>query len=280
MPSLRFPIVLSALTALLVGCAPTLHVTKNLPPLVDPAVFRVVATDVKANIRRQTESSVMAAVLVGQVNVPLDPEKDVREAFARHLPLVNVRVCPGFPCPEADATVNAFVTESVVGPETQKNGSVVMRARLVVNVDVVARDGRRLASRVLSSRRSTTNLFQAGDLMPQCADGVAGELTKNFLPRRYTRELTLEDGGPLDPGVNKLLTGNAQGAQRDFEAIVAANPNDAKGWYDLGVAGEVQGDWALAVKGYRGAAERNRKDLYFSALSRAEEELQAQGGGR
>ncbi len=253
------------------SCAPTLYLHRNLPPLADPAAVQQVEVTTRSDLGRQAGTAVMSTVMLGRVDVPISVEGLVRDEVARQLPGVGVQVCAQSPCPQTPSVLNAYIVESTVGPQVDSKGVTTLRAKLTVRFEIVGRDGRRFLDRAWSDGRSAGVLY-ADRLMPDASRDVVGHLARAFLPRQYTVAIPLEDGGPLDPGVNKLLAGDAQGARADFEALVASPEGSAAAWYDLGVCGEVQGDWQLAVRGYRGAAERLRKDLYLEALQKAEPE--------
>ncbi len=261
-----------ALAVASVGCAPTLVINRRAPPLVDPATTRRLGLEVEMDLGRQAQTSVLATVFVGQVSVPLDAKGNLEEAFARRLPEVGIALCPQAPCPDADATLRAFVIESTVAPHAGKNGELRSRADLRVRVELQRRDGTLAVSRVLSSWRSG-DLLEAGRLMPQAADGIATELTRIFQPRHYAIELPLEDGGPLGPGVKRLLANDPGGAEQVFRGVLQAEPNNAGAWYDLGVCAELAGDWTRAAEAYRSAVGLEKKGAYLDALGRAESEL-------
>lgn len=254
------------------GCAPTLVINRHAPPLVDPATTRRLGLEVGMDLKRQAQGAVMATVFVGQLSVPVDAEGNVRDAFARRLPEVGIGLCPQGPCADADATIHAFVVESKLAPTTGKNGALMARADLVVRVEIRRKDGRLAASRVLSSWR-TGDILDPGRLMPAAADGIASELVRVFQPRHYSRELPLEDSGALKAGVERLLTNDPAGAEQAFRAVLQSEPTNAAAWYDLGVCGELSGEWTKAAEAYRSAVGLSKKGLYVDALGRAESEV-------
>ena len=99
------------------------HLTRTAPPIIDPAVVRKVGPELPGDMGRQVQTSVLATLIAGQLNGPFDAGANLREAFARRVPEVGVQVCPETPCPDADATLRAFVTESTVSPQSDKHGN-------------------------------------------------------------------------------------------------------------------------------------------------------------
>ena len=124
--------------------------------------------------------------------------------------------------------------------------------------------------------RRTGRVEEAPLLVRASADAIANSFARTLLPGTAKSTLPLEDGGPLSPGVNMLLSSNWTGAIGYFTVLTQQQPDLSGAWYDLGVAYEANGDWAQALAAYEQAAARDRKRTYLDAVSAARRMAPAQ----
>lgn len=108
------------------------------------------------------------------------------------------------------------------------------------------------------------------------------ELITEVAPHQQKSQVKLA-GGTLGIASGNLRKGNAAAANGDWatarqewQTVLHANPDSHAAQYNLGVADEVEGDFAAAAAAYREAQRRVQKDLYRTALARVERAAEGQ----
>lgn len=254
-----------ALLSLGSACAPSLHLTRPTPPEGDFGPVRTMSLDVATDMGQAVENSVVGGLLMGQIPIPVPVHAAVRQALQRRLIAQGYGVCPAAPCGDGAMTVR--LTESSVNGEMTTSGMrahVRVRARVVVK----AADGSEPYDFSFWANRSGS-ADQAPRLVLDASEAIASRFEQTLIPGRQSSTLPLEDGGPLSPGVNMLLSSNWDGAISYFTQLTQQQPELAGAWYDLGVAWEARGDWGQALAAYEQAAARDRKRTYRDAAAAA-----------
>jgi hypothetical protein len=254
-----------SLPLVLVGCAPTLFLTRPTPPEGDFGTVRTMPITVGTDVGRNVEQAVTAGLLMGEIPVPVSVDAMVKERFAARLQSLGYGVCPQAPCGDGELTIQLL--ESIVGTEFTSNG-LRSNVRLRARVKVRQQDGQEPYDYTFWANRSG-HVTAAPALVREAAEAMAAEFASTLMPGREQSELQLEDGGSLRQGVNMLLSSNWGGAISYFDQLVQREPDNAGAWYDLGVAWEAFGDWGQALSAYEQAAARDRKRAYLAAVEHA-----------
>lgn len=245
------------------SCAPTLYLTRPTPPEGSFGSVRTLSVDVHTNMGRSVENAVVNGFLNGEVPVPVPFDQIVRAHLLQRLQGLGFVVCDKAPC--GDGAMNVQLTESSVGTQL---GSGQSHARISLRMVVRQNDGQEPFDFSFWERRSG-NVGMAVALVNECAEGIAARFEATMSPGRQKSELPLVDGGPLNMGVNMLLSSNWGGAIQYFNKLVADQPELDGAWYDLGVAWEAYGDWGQALAAYEQAAARRRSRTYLDAVESA-----------
>ena len=248
-----------------VGCAPVLHLTRPTPPQASLGNVRTLSVSVSTDMAKAVENSVISGLMMGEVPVPVPFDGAVKERLSARLEQFGYGVCPAAPCGEGAMTVR--LTESAVNTELTSNG-LRSNVRLTARVKVKQADGQEPYDFTFWDRRSG-RVEDAPLLVRAAAESIAASFGATLLPGREKSELPLEDGGPLSPGVNMLLSSNWDGAIGYFTQLTQQQPELPGAWYDLGVAWEARGDWGQALVAYEQAAARDRKRTYLDAVDAA-----------
>lgn len=253
------------LLVLAVGCAPALHLTRPTPPQGNFGNVRTLSVTVSTDMGRAVESSVVTGLMMGEIPVPIAVDGVVKERLSLRLEQLGYAVCPAAPCGEGEMTVRLL--ESAVNPELTSSG-LRSNVRLKARVKVKQLDGQEPYDFTFWDRRSG-RVEEAPLLVRNSAESIAASFAATLMPGRQASTLPLEDGGPLRPGVNMLLSDNWDGAIAYFTQLTQQQPDLSGAWYDLGVAWEAYGDWAQALSAYEQAAARDRKRSYIDAVDSA-----------
>ncbi|MDP3157427.1 MAG: tetratricopeptide repeat protein [Archangium sp.] len=247
------------------GCAPVLRFTRPTPPEASLGNVRTLSVSVKTDMGKAVENAVITGLVMGEIPVPIAVDGVVKDRLSARLEQLGYVVCPSAPCGEGEMTV--LLTESAVGTELTQNG-LRSRSRLRARIKVKQLDGQEPYDFTFWDRRSG-RVEEAPLLVRNSAESIAGNFAATLLPGRQNAELPLEDGGPLSPGVNMLLSSNWDGAIGYFTQLTQQQPELDGAWYDLGVAWEARGDWGQALGAYEQAAARDRKRNYLDAVDSA-----------
>ncbi len=108
------------------------------------------------------------------------------------------------------------------------------------------------------------------------------ELIADVAPHELRAKVKLAGGtlgiasGNLRKGNAAAAEGNWAAARQEWQTVLQANPDSDAALHNLGVAAEVEGDFAGAAAAYREAKRRVQKDLYRDALARVEHAAEGQ----
>jgi tetratricopeptide (TPR) repeat protein len=257
--------VLLALGAL--GCAPTVEVSRLVPPEVSLGTVRALSVQMKTNVGDAVASALANGLVSGELPLPLDAKEALKTRLTERLAQFGATVCGAPPCGDAALTVTFRETQMAVAGTD--NGWPIMRVRLEVRYLIVRNDGVKLMDMSAWERRQA-RAENAESALNNALDRLANSFSSSFLPRRQTAAIPIDDGGELQPGVDALLSGHPDIAYDLFSKLVAAQPNNAGAHYDLGVVYEVRGEWGRAAPYYRRAMELSDRARYRFALEEAE----------
>ncbi len=253
------------------GCAPTLHLTRPTPPEATFGSVRTLSVDVSTATGKAIENAVITGIVLGEVPIPVPLDAAVRLSLVQALQALGYNVCPAAPCGEG--AMNVVLTESAVNTEWHRNGRQT-NVRVTARVKVRQHDGQEPYDFTFWARRSGRS-EHAPALVKEASDAIAERMQATLLPGRMRSSIPLEDGGPLTPGVNMLLSSNWNGAVTYFTQLTQQQPDLAGAWYDLGVAWQAYGDWTQALAAYEQAAARERKDTFIDAANFARRQAPA-----
>ncbi len=90
-----------------------------------------------------------------------------------------------------------------------------------------------------------------------CIDEAAADFISRFAPCTYefTADIESSDDWRCADGVRRLRRGDGRGAQRQFDAALTANPADHRAAWGAGLAAERLGQYDIALRHYRRAAD-------------------------
>jgi hypothetical protein len=263
--------VVVALGAALVGCAPTLVVTRAHAPVVDADSIRRVAVQVKGSpslVRGLKETLSRSLAETGRFElVPVQED--------------------GTPQGPIDGWVRAEAEQaSVSGGQsgrTLQHGAAQSdtETRVIVEVafELVKTDGTVMAKRRHDAMKSAAGprtdplaarVFQDATeerLVRDATDECVREFVKELVPAERTDRFELVDDGALKEPVQRALAGDRAGAQAAIESHLTLHPDDAAAHYDLGVLLEAQGELDSARRHYERATALAKKPLYEKALA-------------
>ncbi len=113
-------------------------------------------------------------------------------------------------------------------------------------------------------------------ILARLTDKCLRQLVATVAPHESRTKVKLA-GGSLGIASGNLRSGNAAAAQGDWDAaihewqtVIGANPDSHAAHYNLGVAMEIDGEYATAAAAYREANRRSPKLLYRDALARVQ----------
>ena len=248
------------------ACAPVLKLSRPTAPEANLGTVRTLSVSVDTDVARAAELAVTKGLVFGELPVPVPVDEVVRQKLANRLQALGYAVCPAAPC--GDGAMTVVMEESSAGTQVGTNGVVQAVVRLRARIKVKQNDGTEPYDYSFWANRSGGVAF-GGQLVDEAAENIASRFQTTLLPGREKSKLPLEDGGPLSPGVNMLLSNNWDGAIGYFTDLTQKQPQLAGAWYDLGVAWEAKGDWGQAFAAYEQAAARDRKQRYIDAVNAA-----------
>lgn len=271
--------LLASLSLFATACAPTLIVKYDVPAAVhlggasqgayvgytlgDPDLLTVldplsalVRTSVAPDVAQRLQQQLIAAQLF------------------------NVAVnCPDG-CPDADLRFEVEMDSSSVSRgEMQRKGTsgTSTTARASLKVRVLNRDG---TSRYEATYTGDTSAgipkpdqAQPDDvqLVRSAAFNAVDRFVADLRPSVGSVSFSLEDDGPLEPGVKLALDGDLDGAWTSFQQVIQANPGNAAALYDLGAVMTAKGELEMALDAFKAAAQLDPQ--YTDEVAGAERRL-------
>jgi len=130
------------------------------------------------------------------------------------------------------------------------------------------------------------SMISDGDMMRGLAKKVATRIAHDVAPHPVTEWIGLESGGGCKEGVKLARRGEWGAAADRWRSLADSDPDNHAALYNLGVAAEVDRDYAKAERYYTAALDIKDKGLYRKALERAgrlirdKEKLEGQMEGR
>jgi hypothetical protein len=249
----------------LTGCAPVLRFTRPTAPEGSLGNVRTLSVNVSTDVSKTVENAVVTGLVMGEIPVPVSVDGLVKERLSARLTALGYVVCDAAPCGEGE--MNVRLTEAAVGTEFT-GSSLRSRSRITARVKVKQHDGQEPYDFTFWDRRSG-RVEEAPILVRNSAEAIAQRFAASLLPGKQRAEMTLEHGGPLNDGVDLLLSSNWDGAIGYFTQLTQRQPELTGAWYDLGVAWEARGDWGQALVAYEQAASRAQKPMYLDAVESA-----------
>jgi len=123
-------------------------------------------------------------------------------------------------------------------------------------------------------KKYTTNLEKLpskGSLLNNLSDQIVAGFIPNLVPHRITLRKSLEkDNDAVNLGINFAKNGLWNEAIQSWESEVKNHPDNAKAFYNLGIAYEALGEIDKAEGAYRSAMRIKPKKLYMQAVSQIE----------
>jgi tetratricopeptide (TPR) repeat protein len=271
--------LLLPLSLLATACAPTIVVRYDVPAAVHfgSAVRDVAVGYTVGNPDVLTVLDPLSALVRTSVAPDVARHLERQLAAARLFNLAES--CPA-PCPQADARFEVELDTSAVfrgQVATQQASGTSTTANASVRVRVLNRDG---TSRYEGTYRGHIDVgvpladrVQPDDvqLVRSAAFAAVDDFVDDLRPSTGSVSFTLDDEGPLKPGVELALSGDLDGAWAAFNQVIQQDPKNAAAIYHLGVVQTAKGELELARDAFRAAAQLDPQ--YAGDLKGAEQRL-------
>ncbi len=138
-----------------------------------------------------------------------------------------------------------------------------------------------------SMTSSQADLKPAGEILSNLSKSICTKFTKMIAPYHVSEKRTIESGeGDINTGKQFAESGLWPEAIESWERAVKQQPNEPAGYYNLGLAYELNGDLDRAEAAFIKAVGLNQKKLYMDSIARVRKakveqaKLQEQLSGR
>lgn len=113
------------------------------------------------------------------------------------------------------------------------------------------------------------SLKPKGEILAGLSEGICRKFVGMIAPHYVNETCYVESGkGLIKTGKKYAENGLWPEAVGAWEQAVVAYPEEAPGWYNLGVAAEIDGDLDTAEMYYKKAVALKQKDLYMESIQR------------